>query len=70
MTIGINTSPLAGRGPTKNTKVTARPREGPLDKELVGNVSLKILDTGASGRVGGAGPWRAGAGDPGRADAP
>ena len=45
MTIGINTSPLAGRGPTKNTKVTARLVKDRLDKELVGNVSLKILDT-------------------------
>jgi GTP-binding protein TypA/BipA len=45
MTMGINTSPLAGRGPTKNTKVTARLVKDRLDKELVGNVSLKILDT-------------------------
>jgi GTP-binding protein TypA/BipA len=45
MTIGINTSPLAGRGPTKNTKVTARLVKDRLDRELVGNVSLKILDT-------------------------
>ena len=45
MTIGINTSPLAGRGPTKNTKVTARLVKDRLDKELVGNVSLKVLDT-------------------------
>ena len=45
MTIGINTSPLAGRGPTKNTKVTARLVKDRLDKELIGNVSLKILDT-------------------------
>ncbi len=45
MTIGINTSPLAGRGPTKGTKVTARLVKDRLDKELIGNVSLKILDT-------------------------
>jgi GTP-binding protein TypA/BipA len=45
MTIGINTSPLAGRGPTKGTKVTARLVKDRLDSELVGNVSLKILDT-------------------------
>jgi GTP-binding protein len=45
MTIGINTSPLAGRGSTKNTQVTARLGKDRLDKELVGNVSLKILDT-------------------------
>src|SRR5689334_4565129 len=45
MTIGINTSPLAGRGPTKNTKVTARLVKDRLDSELVGNVSLRILPT-------------------------
>jgi GTP-binding protein len=43
MTIGINTSPLAGR--TKGTKVTARQVKDRLDKELVGNVSLKVLPT-------------------------
>ena len=45
MTIGTNTSPQAGRGPTKNTKVTARLVKDRLDKELVGNVSLRILPT-------------------------
>ncbi|WP_310962253.1 translational GTPase TypA [Nocardioides terrisoli] len=45
MTIGTNTSPLAGRGPTKNTKVTARLVKDRLDSELVGNVSLKVLPT-------------------------
>jgi len=45
MTIGINTSPLAGRGPTKNTKVTARLVKDRLDKELVGNVSIRVLPT-------------------------
>ena len=45
MTIGTNTSPLAGRGPTKNTKVTARLVKDRLDSELVGNVSLRILPT-------------------------
>ena len=45
MTIGTNTSPLAGRGPTKNTKVTARLVKDRLDKELVGNVSLRVLPT-------------------------
>ena len=43
MTIGINTSPLAGR--EKNTKVTARMVKDRLDQELVGNVSLRILPT-------------------------
>jgi GTP-binding protein TypA/BipA len=43
MTIGTNTSPLAGRG--KGTKVTARLVKDRLDKELVGNVSIKVLPT-------------------------
>ena len=43
MTIGINTSPLAGR--TKGTKVTARLVRERLDRELVGNVSLRVLPT-------------------------
>jgi GTP-binding protein TypA/BipA len=43
MTIGTNTSPLAGRA--KGTKVTARLVKDRLDKELVGNVSIKVLPT-------------------------
>ncbi|TWD81558.1 GTP-binding protein [Kribbella amoyensis] len=43
MTIGTNTSPLAGR--VKGTKVTARLVKDRLDKELVGNVSIKVLPT-------------------------
>jgi GTP-binding protein TypA/BipA len=45
MTIGANTSPLAGRGPTKNTKVTARLIKDRLERELVGNVSIRVLPT-------------------------
>ncbi|PRY60268.1 GTP-binding protein [Knoellia remsis] len=45
MTIGTNTSPLVGRGPTKGTKVTARMVKDRLDKELIGNVSLRVLPT-------------------------
>ena len=45
MTIGTNTSPLAGRGPTKGTKVTARLGKDRLAAELVGNVSIKVLPT-------------------------
>jgi GTP-binding protein TypA/BipA len=41
MTIGTNTSPLAGR--EKGTKVTARLVKDRLDSELVGNVSLRVL---------------------------
>ena len=36
---------MPGRGPTKNTKVTARLVKDRLDKELVGNVSLKVIPT-------------------------
>ncbi len=43
MTIGTNTSPLVGR--VKGHKVTARLVKDRLDRELVGNVSLKILNT-------------------------
>ncbi|MFF0060493.1 translational GTPase TypA [Streptomyces sp. NPDC005279] len=44
MTIGTNTSPLVGKG-GKGHKVTARQVKDRLDKELVGNVSLRVLDT-------------------------
>ncbi len=44
MTIGINTSPLAGKG-GKNHKVTARQVKDRLDAELIGNVSLKVVPT-------------------------
>jgi len=43
MTIGVNTSPLAGR--EKGSKVTARLVKDRLDRELVGNVSLRVLPT-------------------------
>ena len=43
MTIGINTSPMAGR--VKGAKVTARQVKDRLDRELVGNVSLRVLPT-------------------------
>ncbi len=42
MTIGINTSPLAG---TSGDKVTARLVKSRLDQELIGNVSLRVLPT-------------------------
>jgi GTP-binding protein len=42
MTIGINTSPLAGR---EGARVTARLIESRLAAELVGNVSLRVLPT-------------------------
>jgi GTP-binding protein len=43
MTIGTNTSPLVGR--VKGAKVTARMVKDRLDRELVGNVSIKVLPT-------------------------
>jgi GTP-binding protein len=43
MTIGVNNSPLAGR--EKGTKLTARLVKDRLDRELVGNVSLRVLPT-------------------------
>ena len=43
MTVGINTSPMAGR--VKGAKVTARQVKDRLDKELIGNVSIRVLPT-------------------------
>jgi GTP-binding protein len=56
VTLGANTGPLAGRGsagpggrppgaPREATKVTARLVKDRLDRELVGNVSLRVLTT-------------------------
>ena len=56
VTIGVNTSPLAGRGPAgpggrppgaprEQTKLTARLVRDRLERELVGNVSLRVLLT-------------------------
>jgi GTP-binding protein len=42
MTMGVNTSPLAGES---GTKLTARLVKSRLDAELVGNVSLRVLPT-------------------------
>ncbi|MGH3545107.1 MAG: translational GTPase TypA, partial [Mycobacteriales bacterium] len=42
MTIGINTSPLSGRS---GKKVTARLVKNRLDAEIIGNVSIRVLDT-------------------------
>ncbi|MFI6170045.1 translational GTPase TypA [Nocardia sp. NPDC051052] len=44
VTIGTNTSPLVGR--VKGHKLTARMVKSRLDQELVGNVSLRVLDIG------------------------
>jgi GTP-binding protein len=44
MTIGTNTSPLIGK--VKGHKLTARMVKDRLDRELVGNVSVKLVDIG------------------------
>jgi GTP-binding protein len=44
MTIGTNTSPLIGK--IKGHKLTARMVKDRLDRELVGNISIKLLDIG------------------------
>jgi GTP-binding protein len=44
MTIGTNTSPLAGV--VKGHKLTARMVKDRLDRELIGNVSIKVVDVG------------------------
>ena len=68
MTIGINTSPLAGQD---GDKLTARhgARAGST-QELVGNVSLRVLADRAARHLGGAGPRRAPARGARRDDAP
>jgi GTP-binding protein len=42
ITLGVNTSPLAGKG---GDKLTARQIEARLEQELVGNVSLRVAPT-------------------------
>ena len=42
VTVAMNTSPLAGRS---GSKLTARMIKDRLDRELLGNVSLRVLDT-------------------------
>ncbi|MFD4367931.1 translational GTPase TypA [Rhodococcus sp. NPDC058521] len=44
VTIGTNTSPLVGR--VQGHKLTARMVKARLDSELIGNVSLKVMDIG------------------------
>ena len=42
MTVGVNTSPISGK---EGTKLTARLIKGRLDAELIGNVSIRVLNT-------------------------
>ena len=44
MTIGTNTSPLVGM--VKGHKLTARMVKDRLDRELIGNVSIRVVDVG------------------------
>ena len=67
VTIAINTSPLAGRS---GTKLTARMIKDRLDRELLGNVGLRVLRHRAPRHVGGAGPRRDAVRRAGRDDAP
>ncbi|VEH80136.1 GTP-binding protein [Corynebacterium kutscheri] len=43
MTIGVNTSPMAGQG--GGDKLTARVVKARLEQELIGNVSIRVLPT-------------------------
>jgi GTP-binding protein len=48
MTLGVNTSPLAGskaKGNVPGTKLTARMIKDRLDQQLIGDVSIRVLDT-------------------------
>ena len=67
VTIGINTSPLAGRS---GSKLTARQVRTRLDQELVGNVVDPRARHRAPRRLGGPGPRRARAGGARRDHAP
>jgi GTP-binding protein len=42
VTLGVNTSPLAGKD---GDKITARQIKARLDQELIGNVSLRVVET-------------------------
>jgi len=42
VTLGVNTSPMAGR---EGKKVTARLIKARLDREMIGNVSIRVMDT-------------------------
>ncbi len=44
MTIGTNTSPIVGK--VKGHKLTARMVKDRLDRELIGNVSIRVVDIG------------------------
>ena len=58
VTIGINTSPLAGQS---GSRLTARQVQDRLERELVGNVAIRVVGQRPPRHLGGAGPRRAAA---------
>src|SRR6266853_191951 len=48
MTFGVNTSPMAGR---EGRYVTSRHLKARLDREVLGNVSIRLVDTGSPDRT-------------------
>ena len=48
MTFGVNTSPLSGK---EGRYVTSRHLKARLDREVLGNVSIKLVDTGSPDRT-------------------
>ncbi len=67
MVFGVNTSPVSGRD---GQYVTSRHLRERLQRELLGNVSLRVEDTDTPEQVKVLGPRRAAAGHPDRDDAP
>jgi predicted membrane GTPase involved in stress response len=59
MTFGVNTSPLAGKD---GKYLTSRHLVDRLNKELLGNVSIKLAETDSPDVDRGGRPWRAAAG--------
>src|SRR5947209_6260765 len=48
MTFGVNTSPMSGR---EGRYVTSRHLKARLDREILGNVSIRLVDTGSPDRT-------------------
>jgi GTP-binding protein len=48
MTFGVNTSPMSGR---EGKYVTSRHLKARLDREILGNVSIRLVDTGSPDRT-------------------
>ena len=67
MIFGVNTSPMAGR---EGQYVTSRQLKDRLDRELLGNVSIRLEPTDSPEQMQGRRPRRAAAVDSDRDDAP